>query len=100
MGINRNERALTWPPLPLQEWQDTYATLHMWTQIVGKVRLELTPKINHWWNVPFYISARGLTTSPIPYRDRAFEVVFDFVNHNLTIETSDGVVLSQPLRPQ
>jgi hypothetical protein len=56
-----------WPALPLAEWQDTYATLHMWTQIVGKVRLELSPRINHWWGSTFSVTARGLTTSPIPY---------------------------------
>ena len=58
----------TWPELILEEWQDTLATLHMWTQIVGKIRLEQTPLVNHWWNVPLYVSARGLTTSPMPYR--------------------------------
>src|SRR4029077_8386335 len=79
-----------WPALPLQEWQDTYATLHMWTQIVGKVRLAQSPLINHWWEVPLYISARGLTTSAIPYRDGIFEVEFDFLDHNLVIQTSQG----------
>ena len=63
-----------WPELPLESWKDTYATLHMWTQIVGKVRLALTPLVNHWWNVPLYVSSRGLTTSTIPYRDAAFEI--------------------------
>ncbi|MFB3917357.1 MAG: DUF5996 family protein [Terriglobales bacterium] len=96
----RDQRAAAWPPLPLHEWKDTCATLHMWTQIVGKVRLALTPKVNHWWNVPLYVSARGLTTSPIPYRNRAFEVQFDFINHALTIETADGLLFSHHLRPQ
>jgi hypothetical protein len=68
--------------LPLAAWQDSYATLHMWTQIVGKVRLALTPLVNHGWNVALYLHARGLTTSPIPYRERAFEVRFDVVQHD------------------
>ena len=78
----------SWPALPLEAWQDTYATLHMWTQIVGKVRLAQSPLVNHWWEVPLYISARGLTTSAIPYRDGIFEVEFDFLDHNLVIQTS------------
>ena len=69
----------SWPALPLEAWQDTYATLHMWTQIVGKVRLALSPLVNHWWEVPLYISARGLTTSAIPYQRGIFEVEFDFL---------------------
>ncbi|HEX6503704.1 MAG TPA: DUF5996 family protein [Terriglobales bacterium] len=77
-----------WPTLPLKEWQDTYATLHMWTQIVGKVRLALSPRINHWWEVPLYVSAVGLTTSAIPYQGEAFEVEFDFIRHQLVIRTS------------
>src|SRR5437764_2922381 len=79
-----------WPALPLDAWQDTYATLHMWTQIVGKVRLTLSPPVNHWWHVPLYVTSRGLTTSPIPYHTRFFEIDFDFVDHNLLINTSDG----------
>ncbi len=94
------EQAEAWPPLPLDAWKDTYETLHMWAQIVGKVRMELTPKVNHWWNVPLYVSTHGLTTSPIPYQGRTFEVEFDLLDHNLTIQTSDGFVLRQPLRPQ
>jgi len=78
-----------WPALPLAAWKDTYATLHMWTQIVGKVRLALTPKINHWWNVPLYVSARGLTTSVIPNGHRVFDMEFDFVEHKLVIRTND-----------
>ena len=88
-----------WPILPLSSWQDTYTTLHMWTQIVGKVRMRLTPLVNHWWNVPLYVSARGLTTSQIPYLDRAFEVRFDFLNHRLVLETSDDLVEELPLQP-
>src|SRR5579871_5653811 len=86
-----------WPSLPLDSWKDTYATLHMWTQIVGKVRLRLTPLVNHWWNVPLYVSARGLTTSRIPYNDRAFQLWFDFIRHQLVLETNDGTVKSIPL---
>ncbi|MGH9493787.1 MAG: DUF5996 family protein [Candidatus Sulfotelmatobacter sp.] len=86
-----------WPSLPLESWKDTYATLHMWTQIVGKVRMGLTPLVNHWWNVPLYVSAQGLTTSQIPYGDRAFEIWFDFVQHRLVLQTSDGGVKTMPL---
>jgi hypothetical protein len=89
-----------WPSLPLDSWKDTYATLHMWTQIVGKVRLALTPLVNHWWNVPLYVSARGLTTSRIPYGERAFELWFDFIKHQLVLETSDGIVKTVPLAPR
>ena len=90
----------SWPELPLAAWKDTYATLHMWTQIVGKVRLALAPHINHWWQVPLYVNACGLTSSAIPYADRAFEVQFDFAEHQLTITVSDGQIMSMPLRPQ
>ena len=79
-----------WPTLPLKEWRDTYATLHMWTQIVGKIRLALNPRINHWWEVPLYVSAVGLTTSAIPYQGEAFEVEFDFIRHQLVIRTSQN----------
>jgi len=89
-----------WPALPLDSWKDTYATLHMWTQIVGKVRLRLTPLVNHWWNVPFYVTARGLTTSRIPYGQRAFELWFDFIAHELVLETTDGMRKSLPLAPR
>jgi Family of unknown function (DUF5996) len=74
-----------WPPLPLSEWEATRATLHMWTQIVGKVRLALSPPVNHWWQVPLYVSARGLATSAIPYGDGVFEMEFDFAGQNLAI---------------
>jgi Family of unknown function (DUF5996) len=77
-----------WPALPLAEWKDTCDTLHMWTQIVGKVRLELSPHLNQWWEVPLYVSARGLTTSPIPCPKGIFEVEFDFMDHKLDIVTS------------
>jgi len=89
-----------WPSLPLEAWKDTYATLHMWTQIVGKVRLRLTPVVNHWWNVPLYVTARGLSTSRIPYGERSFEIWFDFLRHQLVIETSDGLQKTLPLLPR
>jgi Family of unknown function (DUF5996) len=89
-----------WPELPLDAWKDTCATVHMWTQIVGKVRLALSPHINHWWEVPLYVNSRGLTTSPIPYANRAFEVQFDFLEHRLFITVNDGQAKSIPLRPQ
>jgi hypothetical protein len=89
-----------WPRLSLDSWKDTYATLHMWTQMVGKVRLRLTPLVNHWWNVPLYVTARGLTTSRIPYGQRAFELWFDFIRHQLAIETTDGILKTLPLVPR
>src|SRR5437764_7808179 len=79
-----------WPALPLAEWADTYATLHMWMQILGKIRMALAPPVNHWWHVPLYVTSRGVTTSPIPYRGGSFEMAFDFIDHNLEIATSDG----------
>ena len=89
-----------WPSLPLAAWQDTFATLHMWTQIVGKTRLALSPMVNHWWNVTFYLTPRGLTTSAMPYGERTFSVDFDFVDHALVVRTSDGTVDGLPLVPQ
>jgi len=89
-----------WPTLQLDSWKDTYATLHMWTQMVGKVRLRLTPLLNHWWNVPLYVTARGLTTSRIPYGQRAFELWFDFIRHQLVLETTDGILKTLPLAPR
>ncbi|MEX2260734.1 MAG: DUF5996 family protein [Bryobacteraceae bacterium] len=89
-----------WPDLPLEAWQDTYATLHMWTQIVGKIRKTLTPLVNHWWNVPLYVNSRGLTTSPIPYGPGTFEIQFDFLDHNLGIHTSDGATRTIQLKPR
>ena len=89
-----------WPTLRFSEWQDTYATLHMWTQVVGKIRLRQTPLVNHWWNVPLYVSARGLTTTAMPYQDRIFEIEFDFIDHKLRIECSDGAAKTLALRPQ
>jgi hypothetical protein len=89
-----------WPALPLSEWADTYATLHMWTQVVGKVRLALSSRVNHWWEVPLYVSARGLTTSPIPYENGIFEVEFDFIEHKLEIATTGGEIRTLPLVPR
>jgi hypothetical protein len=94
------DRPECWPTLRLDAWKDTYATLHMWTQMVGKVRLKLTPLVNHWWNVPLYVTARGLTTSRIPYGQSAFELWFDFIRHQLVLETSDGIVKTLPLAPR
>jgi hypothetical protein len=94
------DRPECWPSLPLESWDDTRATLHMWTQIVGKVRLALTPLVNHWWNVPLYVTARGLTTSLIPYGERSFELRFDFLKHQLVLETSDAAVRALPLAPR
>jgi hypothetical protein len=89
-----------WPPLPLDAWADTYATLHLWTQIVGKVRLTRTPWVNHSWHVTFYVTARGLCTSPIPFGERTFEIEFDFVDHLLEVRSSDGRRRGIPLEPQ
>src|SRR6202030_204833 len=93
-------RELTWPALPYAEWKDTCETLHMWTQIVGKVRLALSPLVNHWWEVPFYVSARGLTTSAIPYGNEIFEIQFDFIEHELIIQTSWGTSKTMELEPR
>ncbi len=90
----------SWPELKFSEWQDTCATLHMWTQVVGKIRLHQTPLVNHWWNVPLYVTARGLTTSAMPFRERYFEMEFDFIDHKLRIECSDGATRTLALRPQ
>jgi hypothetical protein len=89
-----------WPALPYADWQDTCATLHRWTQIVGKIRLALAPPVNHWWHVPLYLTARGLTTSPMPYGGRTFQIDFDFIDHILRIATSDGRRESLALVPR
>jgi len=89
-----------WPALPLAEWRDTYATLHMWLQLIGKIRLVQTPVINHWWNTTLYVTSRGLTTSAIPYDTRTFQMDLDFLDHHLRIETSDGERRSLALSPQ
>jgi uncharacterized protein DUF5996 len=88
-----------WPALPLSAWQDTYDTLHMWAQIVGKVRLKLTPHVNHWWEVPLYLTSRGLTTTPIPYAGGTFDATFDFFEHVLAVQTSGGRTETIALRP-
>jgi hypothetical protein len=96
------------PALPFDSWKDTLATLHMWTQVVGKVRLKLCPLVNHWWNVPFYMTARGMTTSAMPYADGTaegavpgnIEVDFDFIDHRLALETSDGRHVAIALKAQ
>ena len=90
----------SWPPLPLDQWLETRDTLQLWTQIVGKIRLALAPMVNHWWQVTLYINARGLTTSLMPYRDGAVELLFDFVQHQLRIETSSGEIRTVSLRPR
>ncbi|ODU25686.1 MAG: hypothetical protein ABS93_04490 [Thiobacillus sp. SCN 62-729] len=93
-------RTEPWPSLPLEAWRDTYATLHLWTQIVGKIRLMQSPWINHAWHVTLYVTARGLTTTTIPYGTRAFQINFDFIAHRLTIQSSDGGMASFSLRAQ
>jgi hypothetical protein len=89
-----------WPELNWADWNKTADTLHMWTQIVGKTRLALSPMQAHWWNVPLYVSARGLSTSAMPYGREMLEIEFDFVSHRLRFRLSDGAGLSTPLRPQ
>src|SRR3989440_1097712 len=89
-----------WPALPFPEWKETAETLHMWTQVVGKVRLALSPWTNHSWHVTLYLTARGLTTSPIPFRGRVLEIRFDFVSHELRLLTNDGGLKTVSLRAQ
>src|ERR1700730_14065667 len=90
----------SWPDLPYLAWGKTCTMLHLWTQIVGKIRLSQTPWLNHSWQVPLYVTARGLTTSPIPYGEGAFQIDFDFIDHALRIETSDGSRWQMPLHAQ
>src|SRR5215203_6005634 len=90
----------TWPSLPLEAWSETCAALHLWAQIVGKVRLAQAPWINHAWHATLYVTSRGLTTSPIPHRNRTFEIDFDFIAHQLTIRSSDGGTGGFPLEAQ
>lgn len=90
----------SWPELPLDDWQDTCTTLHMWTQIVGKIRLMQTPWINHSWHVPLYLTVRGLTTNPIPYGNRIFQIDFDFIDHQLQIATCDRSSQTIELHPR
>jgi len=86
--------------LPLHEWQDTYRTLHMWTQITGKIRMALSPPLNHWWHVTLYVNSHGLTSGPIPYTDGVFEIQFDFKRHEFSISTSEGQSASRPLQAE
>jgi hypothetical protein len=95
-----DSRDHNWPELPLASWSDTCATLHMWMQIVGKFRLAGTPAVNHSWHTTFYLTSRGLTTSPIPRGWRTFELAFDFIDHQLVISSSDGALDRVPLQPQ
>jgi hypothetical protein len=90
----------TWPSLPLAEWRDTCATLQLWTQVVGKIRLAQAPMRNHWWQVPLYVTARGLTTSPMPCGIRTFQIDFDFIDHRLIVACSDGMTASLALAPR
>jgi len=95
-----NGTSNVWPSLPFAEWKDTAITLHMWTQIVGKIRLTLTPWTNHSWHVTLYVTSRGLTTSPIPHGVCTFEIQFDFINHQLLVDKSDGARRKLELKPQ
>src|ERR1700712_5095700 len=79
-----------WPALRVADWASTRDTLHMWTQIVGKIRLSSAPMVNHWWQVPLYVSPRGLTTSTVPYGPRTFDIEFDFIDQRLRIRSSSG----------
>ncbi len=90
---------LVWPALPLAAWEDSYATLHMWTQIVGKIALALSPRTNHFWNVALRVTPRGLATPPLVAQDRLLTLTFDFLQHQLQLQCSDGQGLALPLRP-
>jgi hypothetical protein len=90
----------TWPELPISAWRDTYATLLLYAQIVGKVRLALTPKMNQWWNVPLYVTTSGLTTSPMAYRDRTLSIDFDFIESELRVHDNDGQLRTLALFPR
>jgi hypothetical protein len=90
INITTTSSTNPWPALPLTEWKDTYDTLHRWTQIVGTIRLALTPRINHWWNSTLYITPHGLTTSAMYYNGSLLQIDFDFISHLLTIVTSDN----------
>src|SRR5215510_11262593 len=90
MSSTQSDSDETWPSLPLEAWSDTYATLHLWTQIVGKIRLAQSPWTNHSWHTTLYVTPRGLTSGPIYYDTRALQIDFDFIAHHLTIQASDG----------
>ena len=98
--LDSNSRDKLWPSLPLEAWQETCVTLHMWSQIIGKIRLKLAPPVNHWWQVPLYVTSRGLTTSPIPYRERIFQIDFDFIDHKMMITSDSGDMESIELKPR
>jgi hypothetical protein len=89
-----------WPELQLETWRETCATLHLWTQVVGKIRLAQTPWVNHSWHVTLYVTSRGLTTSPVPHGSRTFDIEMDFVTHVVTVRASDGGIGSLPLEAQ
>lgn len=100
MDTGTQEASGPWPALPLDAWRETYATVHMWTQMVGKLQLALSPPLNHWWHVPLTLTARGLSTSPLPYRGRVFELTFDFLAHTLLMQDSEGTVQRIGLYPR
>lgn len=89
-----------WPELPWRDWEPTRATLHMWAQVVGKVRMALAPPVNHWWHIPLYVSSRGLSTSPIPYAERYFQVDLDFIDHRLDVADTVGGSFTMALEPK
>ena len=96
----RSSDVQAWPPLPLEAWEETYTTVHRWTQILGKIRLALCPDINHWWHTTLYVTPRGLTTGPLPYGERMFQMDFDFLAHQLNVTTADDESRSIPLVPR
>jgi hypothetical protein len=100
MSSRSPSRAEDWPSLPSAAWDDTRATLHMWTQIIGKIRLAQAPMTNHWWQVPLYVTSRGLTTSPVPFGSRIFQIDLDFIEQGLQISVDDGAREGFALRPQ
>ncbi len=100
LTASSSSRPLAWPPLPLEAWADTCATLHLWTQIVGKIRLVQGPWLNHCWHSTLYVTARGLSTFPVPYQLRTFQIDFDFVDHRLVVQSSDSGVGGFPLRAE
>ncbi len=100
LRVSRMTHSDPWPALPLKEWQPTYDAVHLWTQIVGKVRMSLAHPLNHWWQVALYLTSRGLTTSPVPCGWGMFEMQFDFIEHELEVHTSDGAGRRLPLRAE
>jgi hypothetical protein len=99
-GGREDIQAEVWPSLPYEAWKDTYDTVHMWTQIAGKISLALNPPVNHWWHAALHVTPRGLTTRSLPYGTRSFEIQFDFVDHHLTIQTSDGMTRYMAFYPR